>query len=53
MIIEGLVRNMAIQIRESAISCGNGLGINKVGYRKLCYRLGKTLVIEFCWREVI
>ena len=44
---------MAIQISESAIRCGNGLGINKVGYRKLGYRLGKTLVVEFGLREVI
>ena len=53
MIIEGLVRDMAILIRESAISCGNGLGINKVGYRKLWHRFGKTLVVEFGLREVI
>ena len=53
MIIEGLVQNMAIQIRECAISCGNGLGINKVGYRKLGYRLGKTMAIVFGLGEVI
>ena len=44
---------MAIQIRECAIRCGNGLGINKVGYRKLWHRLGKTLVIEFGLGAVI
>ena len=53
MIIEGLVMNMAIQIRECAIRSGNGVGTNKVGYRKLCYRLGKALVIEFGLLEVI
>ena len=44
---------MSIEIIESAISCGNRLGIYKVGNRKLGYRLGKTLVIEFGVREVI
>ena len=53
MVIEGLVRDMAIQIRENAISCGNGLGIYKVVYRKLGYRWGKTLEIEFGLGEVI
>ena len=44
---------MAIQIRECAISCGNGLGIYKVGYRKLGYRFGKTLVVEFGLGKII